>query len=49
MGYFALILRLVVPPTFLGRGLLHIRGRRLGGRTVGGSGSGRVVKGQSGG
>ena len=28
-------------PTFLGRGLLRIRSRRLGGRAVGGSGSGR--------
>ena len=30
--------------TFLGRGLLRIRCRRLGGRTVGGSGSSRLYR-----
>ena len=32
---------------FLGRGLLRIRNRRLGGRAAGGSGSSRAVSGQS--
>ena len=47
--YFALIL-LPVDPTeggsvaFLGRGLLRIRSRRLGGRAVGGRGSGRFFR-----
>ena len=45
MVYFALILRQVVPlrPAAC-RGLLRIRSRRLGGRAVGGSGSGRLYR-----
>ena len=46
---FAVILRLVVfseagSAAFLGRGLLRIRSRRLGGRAVGGRGSGRLYR-----
>ena len=47
--YLRLILGLVDPlspgsSTFLGRGLLRIRSRRLGGRAVGGRGSGRLYR-----
>ena len=49
MVYLGLILLLVALTTagssaFLGRGLLRIRSRRLGGRAVGGTGSSRLYR-----